>query len=346
MGGGLLNSFEKQKLSEIDNFFILEYVKRKLLLDEKQREAITTWREIFKIITEILTHDSFIYHANDDILCCIIDHFKNNQLITESSFIKLFGDLPQNYLKTEITSKAISKLNNSINNFILPKIGIHEAEEYYDILTLIHDNDIGSIIINWDAFLIFKDDPIINDYDGKKIRIGGASIGEYTGVYILNAGKKHKIDRIICVDCPELTAPNPRNIKINPESKQVLFFNSYNNKIEKEDKLLKNKTIFVINSGCMYESIGILQKNINKLYPKNIYIHRYKYIFSRLIGLYIWDKVNIEGLSVKNSVSNINDNDELSLSKKYSTYSNHLPATYYKTKKCIENVFNILRGSI
>jgi hypothetical protein len=343
MGGERLNEFEKLNMSGIDNFFILEYVKRKLLVDEKQRKTIFCWKETYKKVTEILSQEFFIDSLNDYTFHCIVEHFKVKQDISEAVFVDMFNHLPQSYLNNETIQSTIRKLNDAIDKVVISDNDINEAEKYYNLLLLIRDNDIASRIEAWDHFLSFQKKPIITDENGKKVYMAGASVGKNVGLYKFEAGKKNEFEQYISIDDHYLSAPNPKNLKLINTTSKVNIYDSNQNNIVIDGCSLGSSTIFVVDSRCVMDAIDILKKEINGLRTNNIYIKRFDAVLPRLLGLYIWDKVKISGSTIAKAVDDVHNKKELKISNQYST--DQLNSIYRQAAKNIDNVFGELTKS-
>ena len=348
MGGEILNDFEKCKLSEVDNFFILEYVKRKLLFDKKHQDTIEIWKIALSKIAEILTPGGYVYSTSDPILYVIINHFKNKQPITEEEFFNLFGHLPEQYLTKKRIQLTVEKMNEAIVNFEVHENNTTEGEKYYNLIILTQHTDIVDRILAHLDSLKFMKEPIIRDINKNKIRLDGKLDGKLRGKFLYANLPIYEVEftdhvSIYNAEDSELTAPAPLNVKNNSHTSKLQIFNSYGNEIKINGEILKKKIVYVMDDDYVYLPKGIPLKEITNFYPKNIYIKRFDSILKELLGLYLWDKIQIDKKSIKEARDCFYK--EEGFEDLWNKTIRHLNDIYYTTGKNITNVFSTLESS-
>ena len=70
--------YEKVARAEIDNFFILEYVKRNSYFDGEERLKLENAKKLKDQITEIIINKSGVNEVDPDILSTILNFYQYN----------------------------------------------------------------------------------------------------------------------------------------------------------------------------------------------------------------------------------------------------------------------------
>ena len=342
MGGDQLLYLEKRRLADINNFFILEYVKRNMSLDKNQRIILNVWKNLLNKFDKILKDGSYLDSSDDNTYCKLLDFSINKQKITELSFPDCFLMPTCNFLNGNMLD-TIDKLNNEIINFDSPCIDKIEALKYYNLYYILRDIDLPKMIRLCDEFnLIIENYSRCHDQSDNKINLTiDYEYGKKSGLW--KGGFNEKGKEIFYIkNCSELTAPPPNDPRIH-------IVKSSEHEIKIDGNILENKSIFVLNSDVISGEIDSLRDVLNQSDFENLYITHFNSVIGGLLGLYIWDKIyinkNYKQLGIKKIyndeiIGNVGPGNELKISKTYST--DHLENEYKTTRKNIKNVFEEL----
>lgn len=334
MGGNRLSKQEKGTLAQINNFFILEYVKRKMFLDENQRGILCAWRNILSKIIGILRSGTYFDDADVHTYTHLINFFKNKQPITEEEYYAWC--MPFEAISSDERNLLREKLNDELNNFNPPEINQIEGLKYYDLYYLIRDIDIADRIKRWDRSLLVKNSTSIQDEKGNELKLDRNTYGNKCGLHLVDGdGSDGKITIFFNFDPVLHESPIPNDPRIN-------FINSSDHEIKIDGKILKNKSVLVLNSDYIYGEKGALLEILNQSNVERLYIKRFDSVLTRLLALYIWDKVNFTKTSLETAVKNVTIDDELKISVSGTRSEELLKTEYQVTRKNIENIFKDL----
>ena len=281
-GGPPLTKAEKERLRRINNFFILEYLKRNVLLDENQCEILITWKKLLNKIISILKRVSLFNKVDEKAHSRIIDFFINKQPFTESAFsdcIILHPKCGNSYsVKKELI--VIDELNNEFKNFEFPEINHIEAIKYYDLYYLIQDADIPLRIKRWDEFNMIMDNTttrcdkhgneLISIYDknDNMLKLEGKTYGNKSGFYQLDWGDNGSVENFLIYYDPELLdVPPPKDPRLN-------IFNSSEHEIKIDGEIMKNKSVLVFNSDNILDEKSSLFEMLDRSDVEELYIDR------------------------------------------------------------------------